>query len=60
MKLYVIELLKRDGTPYKKARYAMGSRGIDVFGSFKRASNRCGWIHVKTRIRTLALLPEGE
>ena len=69
MKLYVMELLKKDGQPYKKARFSeMGfvrrslSDSVDFFGSIQEAAEECVRLKVDgqpCRIRTLALLPVG-
>ena len=56
MNLYVMELLKRNGEPYKQARFV--SEPITIGGRVKIYLARPEWmITDRCRIRTLALLP---
>ena len=61
MKLYVIELLKRNGGPYKKARHLhlMKSEAI-AFETREEAEEWRRCANQQNRIRTLALLPMEE
>ena len=69
MKLYVIEILKTNGKPYKEARFSdMGfQRELVEAELFETEADAQEWVDIGTeewdrpcRMRTLALLPIGE
>lgn len=62
MKLHVVELLKKNGKPYKKPSFFGCTHSYkDVAQSIIDRCVECKfWTRGRQRIRTLALLPFGE